>query len=94
VFVKARPATLVGVSSSTTVISRTICSPVGMSMPTVVSSITALVGVPVLMGVQGPEPEIFVTLRKRMSAAEAVKSSQMRTSYMGIENGVSGIVSR
>ena len=81
--VNARSATFVGVSSSTSVISTTICSPAGMSIPTLVSSITRLVGVPVLTGVQAPLPEILATLTKARSAAEALRSSVMRTSYIG-----------
>ena len=80
---KVSPATFVGVSSSTTVTSTTICSPAGMSMPIVGSSITRLVSVPLLTGVQEPEPEILLTLTKRRSALEAVRSSVIRTSYIG-----------
>jgi hypothetical protein len=80
VFVNERPLTLVAVSSSTTSISMTTCSPAGMSIPTAGSSITRLVAVPVLTGVQASLPEILLTLRKRRSAAEAVRSSVIWTS--------------
>jgi hypothetical protein len=83
VLVKVRSTTFVAVFSSTTVISMTICSPAGMSIPLTGSSITRLVSLPVLTGVQDPEPEILLTLTKRRSAAEAVRSSVIRTSYSG-----------
>jgi hypothetical protein len=53
-----------------------------MSMPTpaVGSPITRFVSVPVFCGVHGWEPEILVALMKRISAADAVRSSVMRTS--------------
>ncbi len=79
-FVKLRPLVLVGVSSRTTRISTTICSPAGMSMPMLVSSITRSVALPVFTGVQGSDPAILVTPTKRRSAAEALRSSRIFTS--------------
>ena len=71
VLVNGRPLTFVAVSSRTTVISMTICWSAGMSTPTEGSSMTRLVGVPVLTGVQGAEPETSRTARKRRSASES-----------------------
>ena len=76
--VNVSPATFAAVSSSTTVISTTICSPAGISIPIVVSSMTRFVSVPVLTGVQDAEPAILLTPTKRRSAA--VRSSVIRTS--------------
>jgi hypothetical protein len=80
VFVNWRPATFAAVFVSTTVISRTACWPAGMSIPFTGSSITRLVALPVFTGVHEPGPEIFVTLTNWRSAADAVRSSRMRTS--------------
>jgi hypothetical protein len=57
-----QPRDVVAELVSTTVISRTACSPAGMSIPFTGSSSTSWVAVPVLTGVHVPEPEIFVTL--------------------------------
>jgi hypothetical protein len=92
--VNSSPAAFVAVASSTTVISTTTCSPAGMSIPIAGSSITRLVSLPVLTGVQAPEPAILVTPTKRRSAADAVRSSVIRTSYIGTAKGVSGTVIR
>ena len=51
-----------------------------MSMPTLGSSIRISVAVPELTGFQAPEPEMRVTFRNRRSPAEAVRSSEVRTS--------------
>ena len=74
------PLAFAGVFSSSTAISSTTCSPAGMSMPTAGSSMTRLVAVPVLTGVQGCEPEMRATLTKRRSAADAARSSRIFTS--------------
>ena len=82
------------VSSSLTVISITTCSPIGMSIPIAGSSITTAMPVPVFTGVQAPEPLIFDTLTSSRSAAEAFRSSKIRTSYSGAVWGVDGTVIR
>ena len=78
--VNVRPATFVAVSCRRTVISTMACSPAGMSMLLTGSSMTRFVASPVFCGVQAPEPDTLVTLTNSRSAAEAARSSRMRTS--------------
>ena len=46
------------------------------------------------VGVQLPEPETLATLMKRRSAAEALRSSRMRTSCSAVFTGAAGTVMR
>ena len=55
---------------------------------------TKLVKLPELMGVQAREPLTLETLTKLRTAADAVRSSTIRTSYKSVDCGNAGTIIR